>query len=243
MILVKICGITNLDDALAAIEAGADMLGFNLYPGSPRYVPPGRVADIVSAVRHHLAPKMEHGAREEGRRILLVGVFVNEPLARVRAICDECGLDLAQLHGSEPPQEVRALRPRAYKAIRPRTIAEAEAIVGMYAPTFMLSPYQGEGWEGIPDFLVDACKPWAWGGTGEHASWDAALWVARRYRTLLAGGLTPEDVVQAIALVKPWGVDVASGVEIKPGVKDHRKLREFVKRAKGTHKNGKNMPK
>lgn len=227
MIMVKICGITNIDDALAAIEAGADMLGFNLYPGSPRYVPPGQVADIVLAARHHLAPKIEHGTGREGRRILLVGVFVDEPLARVRAICDECGLDLAQLHGSEPPQEVEALRPRAYKAIRPRTIAEAEAIVSVYAPF----PYQQE-W--IPDFLVDAYKPRVWGGTGEHANWDAALWVARRYHTLLAGGLTPENVAWAIALVKPWGVDVASGVEIKPGVKDHRKLREFIKKAKET---------
>jgi len=119
MTYIKVCGLTNLDDARCAAEAGADFLGFIFYPKSPRFVTPEQVAAITQAIRR------EFGIRAPR----CVGVFVDEPVERVRAILDSAGLDLAQLHGSEPPAEVRALQPRAFKAIRPQRCDDAEAAV------------------------------------------------------------------------------------------------------------------
>jgi len=208
---VKICGITNLDDALAAIEAGADLLGFVFYPQSPRYVEPKAVARITEELIDRHAPL---SAR-------LVGVFVDEPVARVREIMAQCHLHLAQLHGSEPPVEVRMLQPFAYKAIRPKQRGDAEAAVATYAPVMQLS-------EDRPAFLIDAYHPWRPGGTGQVTDWIAAKVLAWRFPILLAGGLTPENVAAAVQIVQPWGVDVASGVEAAPGRKDHRKIRAFI---------------
>lgn len=215
MTRVKICGITNLDDALAAIEAGADLLGFVFYPPSPRYVEPSVVARITGELITHYAPLATQ----------LVGVFVDEPVARVREIMARCHLDLAQLHGSEPPVEVRMLQPFAYKAIRPRQRGDAEAAVATYAPVMQIS-------DDRPAFIVDAHHPWRLGGTGQTTDWIAAKVLAWRYPVLLAGGLTPENVAAAIELVEPWGVDVSSGVEAEPGRKDHQKIRVFVEAAR-----------
>jgi phosphoribosylanthranilate isomerase len=212
---VKICGITNLDDALLATEAGADLLGFILYLKSPRYVQPDQVQGIVAHLRSLTI------------RPLLVGVFVDEPVEQVQRTLDECGLDLAQLHGSEPPAEVALLAPRAYKALRPQTRGEGEAAVAAYAGSIVgvgLNP----GLPDRPEFLIDAYHPWRFGGTGEVADWHAARVIARRYRILLAGGLTPGNVGQAIAEVRPWGVDVSSGVEAAPGRKDPAQVRAFI---------------
>ncbi len=208
---VKICGITNLEDAQAAIEAGADLLGFVFYPKSPRYVEPETAATIIEALTTQYAV----------RNTQYVGVFVDEPVHRVRQILDQCRLDLAQLHGSEPPIEVRMLQPRAYKAIRPKQRGDAEAAVATYAPVMEISPDR-------PAFLVDAYHPWKVGGTGETTDWIAAKVLAWRFPVLLAGGLTPENVADAIRVVEPWGVDVSSGVEAEPGKKDHGKVRAFV---------------
>lgn len=215
MIRVKICGITNLDDALAAIEAGADLLGFVFYPQSPRYIEPDAAARITEALIDCYTPLP----------VQLVGVFVDEPVARVREIMAQCHLDLAQLHGSEPPVEVRMLQPFAYKAIRPRQRGDAEAAVATYAPVMQIS-------DDRPAFIVDAYHPWRVGGTGQTTDWIAAKVLAWRYPILLAGGLTPENVVAAIEIVEPWGVDVSSGVEVTPGRKDHRRMRAFVEAAK-----------
>ncbi len=206
---VKICGITNLDDARLAAAAGADLLGFILYPKSPRYIAPDRVQEITAELSSLAV------------RPVLVGVFVDEPVDGVRRLLDTCGLDIAQLHGSEPPVEVSLLAPRAYKAIRPQSRGEGEAAVAAYARSVQAEP-------GMPEFLIEAYDPWRFGGTGEVADWHAAKVIARRYRILLAGGLTPDNVGQAIAEVQPWGVDVSSGVEAAPGRKDPDRVRAFV---------------
>ena len=208
---VKICGLTNLDDALLALEAGADLLGFVLYPKSPRGVSLGVVAEIAQALRS--APAFQQ------RQPALVGVFVNEPPAAVRRALDEAGLDLAQLSGHEPPDDLRALGGRAYKAIR----GEAEALPSAGAPP--VHPY-------CPDFLLDAAHPTLYGGSGQLADLALAARLAARHRLLLAGGLTPDNVAAAIRAVRPWGVDVASGVEAAPGKKDPAKVRAFVQAAK-----------
>lgn len=218
MTYIKICGLTNVDDARCAAEAGADFLGFIFHPQSPRFVPPEQVAAITRTIR------CEFGA--DAPRC--VGVFVDEPVERVRAILDSAGLDLAQLHGSEPPAEVQALQPRAFKAIRPQTRDDAEAAVAAYCDVV---PDDGA----LPQFLLDAYHPQQFGGTGIPADLVVARLLASRFRLLLAGGLRPETVGPAIEQVRPWGVDVASGVERARGIKDHARLRAFIEavRARG----------
>lgn len=211
MTYVKICGITNLDDALCAAEAGADLLGFISYPKSPRFVAPEKVAVITQAIRR------EYGVHAPR----CVGVFVDEPVERVRAVLDSAGLDLAQLHGSEPPAEVRMLRPHAFKAIRPQTRDDAEATVVAYCDVVADD-------DALPQFLIDAYHPHQFGGTGTLADLDVARSLAHRFRLLLAGGLTPETVGPAIRRVQPWGVDVSSGVERAKGIKDHARIRTFI---------------
>ena len=215
MTLIKICGNTTLDDARAAAEAGADMLGFIFYPPSPRAVTPERAAEIVAALR---------AERGDGTP-LMVGVFVDEPVERVREIMDMATLDAAQLHGSEPPLELRQLAPRAFKAIRPQNRGDAEALLATYAAAMPDTPT-------LPQLLVDGYHPWKMGGTGRTVPPALARALATRYRLLLAGGLTPETVADAIRDVRPWGVDVASGVESAPGVKDHAALRAFIAAAR-----------
>jgi len=206
---VKICGITTLDDALAAVEAGGDMLGFNFYPPSPRYIEPAACTLMVAALR------------ARGASTTMVGVFVNMPPGRVAAILDECGLDLAQLSGDEPPSDLMMLGERAFKGIRPGDAAEAVALAARYV--VRIAP---------PVLLVDASAgAGQFGGTGQIGDWDAAA-AAAVHPILLAGGLRPENVAAAIAAVKPWGVDVASGVESSPGRKDAAKMRAFVRAAR-----------
>jgi phosphoribosylanthranilate isomerase len=208
---IKICGITNVEDACYAAEAGADMLGFVFYRKSPRYVTAEETAFIAGVIRGAFgkyAPRF-------------VGVFVDEPIDRVRAVIEAARLDLAQLHGGESPAEVRELYPHAFKAVRPRTQEEAQAAVAAYRDT---APND----EATPELLVDAYHPQHQGGTGLPADQDVARWLARRARLLLAGGLSPETVVSAIERVQPWGVDVSSGVERERGVKDHARVRAFI---------------
>jgi Phosphoribosylanthranilate isomerase len=217
--IVKICGLTNLEDALVALEAGADLLGFVLYPKSPRAVSLTAVAEIGHALRR--APAFRQ------RRPALVGVFVNAPPTEVAHALDEAGLDLAQLSGHEPPDDLRALGGRAYKAVRSQ--AEADALPTVDAPP--AHPHR-------PDLLLDAMHPMLYGGSGQRADESLALRLARRCRLLLAGGLTPDNVAEVIGVVQPWGVDVASGVEAAPGKKDHRKLRSFVASARAALRAG-----
>ena len=187
-----------MSDALAAMEAGADLIGFNFYPKSPRYIGVGACRDIMSVMRRY-------------GHIMYVGVFVNAPAAEVRATMDTCGLNLAQLHGDETAGMVSSFHGRGFKAFR----GIPESVNGFAR-------------EEAPAFLVDASVKGTYGGTGITADWSAAAETARHYPLLLAGGLTPENVAEAVRRVDPWGVDVASGVESTPGVKDPHKIRAFV---------------
>ncbi|MBI5524239.1 MAG: phosphoribosylanthranilate isomerase [Desulfarculus sp.] len=199
MTRVKICGLTNLEDALAAVAAGADALGFVLAP-SPRRVTP----DQARAIIRRLPPL-----------VATVGVFVDEPVREVARLKAWCGLDWAQLHGQETPEEVEALSPRIIKALA----------VGRLAPDPQAYP------EAL--LLLDTALAGRTGGTGQAFDWGLAVDLARQRPIILAGGLHPGNVAQAISTVKPFAVDVSSGVEREPGRKDHAKIRSFVARAKG----------
>ena len=202
MTKIKICGIKTVNDALTAMDVGANMLGFNFYPKSPRYIGVGQCRDIMSVMR-----KYGH--------ITYVGVFVNASVAEIRATMDTCALTLAQLHGDETSETLNSLYGRAFKAFRD-------------VPQSM----NGFAREEAPAFLVDGSVKGAYGGTGVTADWSRAASLAKHYPILLAGGLTPENVAQALQVVRPWGVDVASGVESGPGVKDANKMKAFVQAVK-----------
>lgn len=211
---VKICGITNTADALAATAAGADLLGFIFYDKSPRYIAPDAVREITDVVR----AATDHPPR-------FVGVFVDVDWQRVAATLDAAGLDLAQLHGSEPPLEVGLLAPRAFKALRPPNRGDTDPMAAIYSDAL---PPTDPRTATRPSFLLDAYHPWQFGGTGRRTDWQSARLLATRYPILLAGGLTPTTVEEAIAEAEPWGVDVSSGVETSPGHKDHALVRAFI---------------
>ncbi len=215
MTQIKICGITNLNDALAAIDAGADLLGFNFYPKSPRYIEVGVCRDITSKLRQRSA------------RRVLVGVFVNAATAEIHTTLETCGLDLAQLHGDEPPEMLAELGPRAFKAIR----LSAESSVAPFQPSAPASASH-------PALLVDAAVKGVYGGSGVVADWSAAEKLARQFPLLLAGGLTPENVAEAVRRVQPWGVDVASGVETGPRAKDPQKIMRFIEEVRKSAESG-----
>jgi len=201
---IKICGLKTLAEAQAALESGADMLGFNFYPASPRYLAPAACARIISALR------------AAGVKMTAVGVFVSETPQRIREILEYCALDLAQLSGDEPPASLAALNGRAFKAVRPSSPAEAEDYLSAYARL------------AAPALLVDAHVMGAYGGTGETGNWSIARHLAAQAPVLLAGGLTAQNVGAAIQAVQPWGVDVASGVESGPGVKEAARMAAFI---------------
>ena len=205
MTRVKICGITSLEDALAAVEAGADLLGFNFYPPSPRYIHPEDCARIVSVLK---------GA---SRPVITTGVFVNSPAQDIRVVLDECGLDLAQLSGDEPPETRVRLGERAFKALRLKDPADLALALRQYTPR-----------PSAPAWLVDAYRSGEYGGTGQTADWSLACRLAEQAPILLAGGLRPENVTGALRQVRPWGVDVASGVEDRPGHKSATLMAAFV---------------
>jgi phosphoribosylanthranilate isomerase len=203
---IKICGLTNVMDAMAAVEDGADMLGFNFYPPSPRSITIEDCAEIVARIR------------QSYKDVILVGVFVNESIETIKNTLTTCDLQYAQLHGDEMPSEVEALGSRAYKAIRPKSEEEARSQFRQFA---------GRG-TSQPALLLDAYKLGSYGGTGEVADWGIAAELARSASLLLAGGLTPQNILAAIDQVHPWGVDVASGVESAPGKKDVNKIKAFI---------------
>jgi phosphoribosylanthranilate isomerase len=199
---IKICGIKTVDDALAAIDLGADLIGFNFYPKSPRHIDAGRCRDIMSVVRRY-------------GHITYVGVFVNASVEEVRSTMETCGLNLAQLHGDESAGMLSQLDGKGFKAFRgiPENV-------------------DGFARREAPALLVDASAEGLYGGSGVTADWDGAAELAKKHPLLLAGGLTPENVAEAVSRVKPWGVDVASGVESAPGEKDAAKLSAFVQAVK-----------
>ena len=211
MTIVKICGITNIDDARVAIDAGADMLGFIFYPPSPRYVTPEQAREIISAVRRLSSV------------VCIVGVFVNESLAHIRAVMETASLDLAQLHGQESPEFVREFGTRAYKSIQATDLDTARALMANYR-----AAVNGNQ----PAFIADAPPAKLPGGNGMVADWSVAREMASQFPILLAGGLKVGNVREAIEMVQPYGVDVSSGVERAAGLKNHAKVREFIKQVK-----------
>ena len=206
MVRVKICGITNLEDALAAAEEGADAVGFVFYPKSPRYIEPGEAGRISSALPPFVAR---------------VGVFVDEEFERIVRIARRCRLDYVQLHGSEPPEMCRRLREAGLKVIKAFRVRDEGSLRG-------IGEYEADA------YLLDAYAPDRPGGTGLTFRWAVAynLDVDRR-RLIVAGGLTPENVRDVIEMLRPWAVDVSSGVEIEPGRKDRGKIRRFIAAVKG----------
>lgn len=210
MTKVKICGIKTIDEALASVEAGADMLGFNFYQSSPRYITPGECM--------RLTVQLETALRDRLSSVALVGVFVNAEAGFIHAVFRDCHFDLIQLSGDEPPDLLDILGERAFKALRPESPeALAESVRRYHRPTV------------TPAWLVDAYRPGEYGGTGQTADWGLARQLAEQSPILLAGGLKPENVGEAVRQVNPWGVDVASGVESAPGVKDIEKIRAFIR--------------
>ncbi len=213
---VKICGLTRLEDALVAAEAGADFLGFIFYPPSKRGI---SVSDAAKFI-----PKL----RQLPNCPTLVGVFVDETPEYVLDTLNRCELDIAQLHGNEVPSQINdpnsILHGRAYKALRPQSLAEAEADAEWYiaeSPNF------------LPTLMMDSYHPEYYGGTGDLSDWEIGKAINKMTDGfMLAGGLTAENVTQAITEVLPYAVDVASGVEASPGIKDHAKVRAFINNAK-----------
>ena len=200
MVRVKICGITHLTDALAAVEAGVHALGFVFFPRSPRYISPDRAREIVSSL-----PPF----------VTTVGVFVDESPGYIKEILDAVGLDLVQLHGQEPPETCKALIPRVIKAFRlkgPEDLSRIEAYRQV-----------------VRAILLDTYRPGIPGGTGECFDWHLAL-SAKPFGLplILAGGLGPNNVRRAIETVDPYGLDVSSGVEISPGRKDPQKIKALM---------------
>jgi phosphoribosylanthranilate isomerase len=197
---VKICGITNLRDAHRAVELGADALGFNFHPGSPRAISPERAREIIETL-----PPL----------VTTVGVFVNETIDAVREVRRQTGIALVQLHGDETPETVSALGPSVIKTIRVKGVESFDDLDRYHPRAFLL------------DTHADA----AYGGTGRRFSWDLTQWV-EGVPFFLAGGLTPDNVAEAIAATHPYGVDVSSGVEASPGRKDPALLKAFIENAK-----------
>lgn len=196
---VKICGLTRLPDALAAVEAGADALGFMFFAGSKRNIAPATAAQIIRALPPFVAK---------------VGVFVNASAETVRATIAECGLDTLQFHGEETPEFCRQFAP--LKVVKAFRIQNADSLKP-------LPEYAVDAW------LLDSYVAGQRGGTGEKFNWDLAAQAKELGRpVILAGGLTPENVADAVQQVWPYGVDVSSGVESAPGQKDAGLVRRFV---------------
>jgi phosphoribosylanthranilate isomerase len=202
---IKICGITNPEDAAWAVSAGADAVGFVLYRKSPRFVEPTVVRNIVAGLPPFVLP---------------IGVFVNEEAAVVRKLLDDCGLAMAQLHGDETAAYCQTLGRPALKALRVR---DGGTLLNL--AEFQESAH-------VRGFLLDAFSEQAYGGTGRTVDWTLAAEAALSAPVILAGGLTPDNVSDAIHRVRPYGVDVSSGVEACPGKKDPAKVKAFIEAAR-----------
>jgi phosphoribosylanthranilate isomerase len=200
MVKVKICGITNIEDALAAVDYGADALGFVFYHKSPRYVTPEKAREIIGQMPPFIPT---------------VGVFVNETPEKIKEIIKFSGIDILQLHGDEPPDAcyiwhrvIRALRVRDFADLKPLGVCRVSA------------------------FLLDTYSAESYGGTGQIFNWDIAVEAKRFGRIILSGGLNPDNIEKAVRYVRPYAVDVSSGIEEEKGKKDLKKMREFIELAK-----------
>jgi phosphoribosylanthranilate isomerase len=200
MTRIKICGITNMEDALAAVDYGADALGFVFYPRSPRYVTPEKAREIITQLPPFVST---------------VGVFANETHEKMREIIEFSGIDILQLHGDEPSDAcyiwhrvIRALRVMDFSDLKPLEVCRASA------------------------FLLDTYSAESYGGTGQIFNWDIAVEAKRFGRIILSGGLNPDNIEKAVRYVRPYAVDVSSGIEEEKGKKDLKKMKVFIERAK-----------
>ncbi|MBI3592927.1 MAG: phosphoribosylanthranilate isomerase [Nitrospirae bacterium] len=200
MMRIKICGITNLEDALAAVDYGANALGFVFVQQSPRFILPDKAKEIIS----YLPPF-----------VTTVGVFVNEVPGKIREIMEFSGVDVLQLHGDEPP-DACTIWHRVVKAFRVRDFTDLK----------LLEAYR------VSAFLLDTYSPESFGGTGQTFNWDIAVEARRFGRIILSGGLTPDNIEKAVNRVRPYAVDVSSGVESDRGKKDLKKMKAFIEKAK-----------
>jgi phosphoribosylanthranilate isomerase len=197
-IKVKICGITQFEDAKVAVSVGVDALGFIFYPKSPRYIHPQKANEIIKRLPPFIAK---------------VGVFVNSNASSIMTAVEQSGIDTVQLHGSEPPELCQKLS---------MTLIKAFSIGKDFDPA-VLDQYQVNG------FLLDTWSESLAGGTGRTFDWTIAKTIARyHHNIILAGGLGPTNIVEALETVQPYGVEFNSGVEIKPGIKNPRKMRDAV---------------
>ncbi len=197
MVKIKICGITNIDDAMAAVDYGADALGFNFFKKSPRYIEPHKAAEIIAQLPPFIVP---------------VAIFVNEREERIREILQSACIHGVQFHGDETPEFCQRFGNHVIKAFQ---VKDKESIKHM-------AHYR------VSAYLLDSYREGVRGGTGETFDWHLAV-VAKTFgRIILAGGLNPDNVAEAVKLVQPYGVDVAGGVEREKGIKDHAKLKKFI---------------
>lgn len=198
MVRVKICGITRIEDALAACEAGASALGFVFYEPSPRYIDPLRVREIVRFLPPFVTP---------------VGVFVNKEAGAINRIVSQSGVTLVQLHGEEPAELVDKLTVPALKALRVRGEEDLAA----------LTQYR------VQAYLLDSHVPGKYGGTGVSFRWDVAVKAKSLGRIILSGGISADNVAEALRCVEPSGIDVSTGVETAPGIKDAEKMKALFR--------------
>ena len=208
---VKICGITRREDAEAAVSAGADALGFVFWPASPRYIDPFRARALASALPPFVTP---------------VGVFVDQPAEYVNGVARVARLGVVQLHGGEGADYARTMIRPVMKAL---ALHDSHDVHGGAAAVDSI-----EVWPARVLVLLDVHDPLRRGGTGRTIDWTQAAVVARRRRVVLAGGLTAENVGEAIARVRPFGIDVSSGVEASPGIKDHGRLKALFEAVHGS---------
>jgi phosphoribosylanthranilate isomerase len=195
---IKICGITRIDDALCAAACGVDAVGFIFHAASPRCIAPERAKEIIAALP---------------RGIATVGVFVNREAEEVALTVDDCGIDLIQLHGDESPEYCRRFPPeRVIKAVFPRTPENLRT----------LETYD------VRAFLTDFREAGRYGGTGKRADWGLAARLGETHPLILAGGLCIENISEALAAVAPGAVDINSGCEKAPGIKDHDRMKQLV---------------
>jgi phosphoribosylanthranilate isomerase len=196
IVKVKICGITNYEDAQAAIDLGADLLGFNFYPKSPRYIAPDKAREIINKLPGFID---------------ITGVFVNSPLEQIREAVGTCQLNWVQLHGEESPEfceSFRSLEVKTMKAVRVKDQSDIQKAEGYFTDAI----------------LLDAFDPGKYGGTGLTFDWNIVGHIGKR--VFLAGGINPDNAAAAIEL-GVYGIDVCSGIEVRPGKKDHEKMKQL----------------
>jgi phosphoribosylanthranilate isomerase len=212
MVKIKICGITSLDDARAAIEAGVEMLGFNFYRLSPRFIEPDTAHQIIDSLKSEYEP----------RQIETIGIFVNEPIADVLNAIRVSGVDGVQLHGDESPAYCNELK----SSLSNQTVIKALRVRAAFEP-------REAGNYDVDAIMLDAFHDQLRGGTGRVINWDVARATREIVpRLFLSGGLSPENVAEAIARVQPYAIDACSSLESAPGRKDAARMKAFVRAAR-----------